>query len=120
LPQTYFPAVYPLNKVFKLVVSGNTYTTDTTFNTAPNDFGAYNDINSYNIRVGYSLAAGTVRSLVPSWTGRIIQLKSTNLFTVKQGNNIRLRNGRDISIAKNNSVSLKYDGNIWNEVARTF
>lgn len=120
LSRMYFPASFPSNYVFKMVIAGNTYTTDTTYNTAPNDYGAYNDLNTYNVRVGYSLAAGTVRSLIPSWFGRVIQLKSTNLFTVKNGNNIRLKDGRDIAIHQNKSVSLKYDGSTWNEIARTF
>ncbi len=120
LPQTYFPAVFPSNNVFKLEVSGNTYTSDTAFNTAPNDQGAYNDLNTYNVRTGYSLAAGTIRTLIPSWTGRIIKLKSTNSFAVKQGNNIRLKNGADTNVPQNQNISLKYDGSTWNEIARSY
>lgn len=118
LPTTYFPAD-PSAK-FKLVVSGNVYTTDTSYNTAPNDLGVYSDLNTFNVRTGYSLAAGVIKSLIPSWTGRIIQLKSTNQFSIKEGNNINLKGGTDVSVLQNNMISLQYDGNTWNEIARNF
>ncbi len=120
LPQTYFPASYPGDNNFKLIVSGNRYTSDTTYNTAPDDYGNYNDLNMFNVRSGYSLAAGTVKKLIPSWTGRIVKLKSSNLFYVRNENNIRLRGGNAAAVPQNQSISLRYDGSTWNEVERTF
>lgn len=120
LSKSYFPSAYPLNYTFKLTVSGNTYTTDTAYNTAPDDYGAYNDLNTFDIRSSYSLAAGVVKSIIPSWTGRTIQLNSTNSFLIRQGNNIRLRDGADVSVPQNNNISLQYDGTTWNEITRTF
>ena len=118
--KTYFPMAYPINNEVKLNVSGNIYTTDTTYNTAPDYNGVYSDINTFNIRSSYSLSAGTVKKIVPSWIGRIIKLKSTNSFLLVQGNNINLRDGVNISVSNNNNVLLKYDGNNWNEISRTF
>ena len=118
--KTYFPTAYPLISEFKLNVSSNTYTSDTTYNTAPDDYGTYSELNTFNIRTAYYLAAGNVKSIVPSWKGRTIQLKSTNNFLITQGNDINLLNGTSVSVPQNNNISFQFDGAIWNEVARTF
>ncbi len=122
LPQTYFPVSASSYSNFHLIVSGNRYTSDTTYNTAPDDSGKYNDINSFCIRTQYSLAAGTVRYIVPSWTGRVVTLYSTNSFTVEQGNNLVLKTGAG-SVAKvpvKGRISLQFDGQWWKEVSRSF
>ncbi len=117
---TYFPVAYPLNYKFMLVTQGTKYTCDTTFNTAPDNNGLYSDINSFCVRTSYHLAGGSINSLAPSWTGRTIILYSTNQVSLKQANNIHLKNGLDITVPANKCITLTFDGSFWNEAKRDF
>jgi len=120
--QTYFPIPQSFNYNLALVVSGNTYTIDTTYNTAPDADGGYKDINSFNVRTQYSLAAGTVRYIASSWKGRILSLYSTNSFYIQQGNNIVLKGGAGsyAKVPAKNRITLKFDGQAWTEISRSF
>lgn len=120
--QTYFPIPQSFNYKLNLVVAGNKYTADTTYNTAPDASGNYKDINSFCVRTQYFLAAGTVRYVAPSWTGRLLRLYSTNSFIIQQGNNLVLKGGPGsyAQVPANNSITLRFDGLVWTEISRTF
>ena len=122
LPQTYFPIASPFYYKLNMVVSGNKYTTDTSYNTAPDATGQYTGINSFNVRSQYNLAAGVVTYIEPSWAGRRIILHSTDSFILEQGNNLTLRGGvGSVAIVpRNGNITFNFDGSVWTEVSRTF
>jgi hypothetical protein len=122
LPQTYFPIPAQVYYPLKLVVAGNQYTGDTTFNTAPDNTGVYSGINSFCVRTQYCLGAGIIKSIDQSWVGRRIILHSTNWFIIEQGNNIVLKGGKG-SVAQapaNGNITLVFDGSFWREISRSF